>query len=199
MKRKRLDRDGWGFQHFPYYQMRVELPEFCGVASLIEIRSGEDCSWHMPRAGRVPVCGRGMMWLQLIPEGRYCVITAKYRRKRWMEKLPRVSVWYADVIDQLEYDPDGVAAFVDQYLDVIFSPQGDVHIDDRDELDAALRSGELTTEMHARALAEGEWIVQELCADVRETERRCAVILRHVLARLGEKETLRRNVRKDLT
>ena len=194
MKRKRLDRDGWGFQGFPYYQMQVELPEFRGLACLIEIRSGKACCWRMPRAGRIPVCGEGMVWLQLVPEGRHCVITAKYRRKRWMEKLPRVSVWYADVIDRLEYDPDGVAAFVDQYLDVIFSPQGDVHIDDRDELDAVLHSGELTCEEHARALAEGEWIAQELCADVRETERRCAVILRHVLSRLGDTGTLRRNV-----
>ena len=37
MKRKRLDRDSWGFQHFPYYQMRVDLPEFHGMVCLIRI------------------------------------------------------------------------------------------------------------------------------------------------------------------
>lgn len=194
MKRKRLDRDGWGFQGFPYYQMRVDVPEFHGMACLIRILSGRECCWDMPRAGKVPVCGGGMTWLQLIPDGRQCVLTAKYRRSRWRGRLPRVAVWYADVIDRIEYDPDGVAAFVDQYLDVIFTPQGDVHIDDRDELDAALASGELTQEQHARALAEGERIVQECCTDVRATEQRCAAILRHVLSCLDDPQTLRRNV-----
>ena len=28
MKRKRLTREGWGFQHFPYYQMRIENADF---------------------------------------------------------------------------------------------------------------------------------------------------------------------------
>ena len=31
--------------------------------------------------------------------------------------------WYADVIDRIEFDEDGVAAFVDMYLDVIFPPR----------------------------------------------------------------------------
>lgn len=194
MKRKRLDRDGWGFQGFPYYQLRVELPEFRGLASVIRILSGDMCCWNMPRAGTVPVCGEGMLWLQLIPDGQHRVITVKYRPKRPFERTPRVSVWYVDVIDRVEYDPDGVAVFVDQYLDVIFSPQGDVHTDDRDELDAALASGELTAQEHACAVEEGEEIVRTLCADVGRTEAWCSGILQHVLTRLDNADTLRRNV-----
>lgn len=194
MKRKRLDRDGWGFQGFPYYQMRVDLPQFRGLACVIRILSGEKCCWQMPKAGRVPVCGAGMLWLQLIPEGQKRVVTVKYLPRRPFEALPRVSVWYADVIDRIEYDPDGVAVFVDQYLDVIFSPQGDVHIDDREELDAALASGELTAQQHASALAEGDHIVRTMCADVRATEKWCGEILRHVMSRLDDGDTLRRNV-----
>lgn len=194
MKRKRLDRDGWGFQGFPYYQMRVELPEFCGIVSLIRILSGEVCSWQMPRAGKAPVCGAGMLWMQLVPDDQHRVITVKYRPRGLLERLPRVSVWYVDVIDRVEFDPDGVAAFVDQYLDVIFSPQGDVHIDDREELDAALASGELTRAQHQRAVDEGESIVRDLCEDVRATEVWCGKILTHVLSRMDAADTLRRNV-----
>lgn len=194
MKRKRLDREGWGLQGFPYYQLRVDLPQFHGLAAVLRILSGEVCCWQMPRAGRVPVCGAGMLWLQLVPDGQHRVITVKYRPRGPLEKTPRVSVWYVDVIDRIEYDSDGVAAFVDQYLDVIFSPQGDVHIDDREELDAALASGELTAQQHARAMAEGEEIVRTLCADVRRTEKTCAAILQHVLSRLEDGDTLRRNV-----
>ncbi len=194
MKRKRLDRDGWGFEGFPYYQLRVERPDFTGLACSIRILSGENSCWQMPKAGKVPVCGEGMLWLQLIPEGMKRVVTVKYLPRRPWEKLPRVAVWYADVIDRIEYDQDGVAAFVDQYLDVIFSPQGDVHIDDREELDAALASGELTEAQHAAALAEGDDIVRTLCTDVRATEKWCGQILRHVLSRLDDADTLRKNV-----
>ncbi|MBQ8616611.1 MAG: DUF402 domain-containing protein [Clostridia bacterium] len=188
MKRKRLDRDSWGFQHFPYYQMRVDLPEFCGLASLIRLTSGEKCYWHMPRAGKVAVCGAGMTWLQLIPDDAHHIITVKYRPGE------RVSVWYADVIDHVEYDPDGVAAFVDAYLDVIFSPKGDMKVDDRDELDAAYASGELTAEQYSRVLQEGDAILHTLCADMKATERWCRSILRHVKRRLDAPDTLRKNV-----
>lgn len=193
MKRKRLDRDGWGFQGFPYYQMRVELPQFHGLASVIRILSGDECCWEMPKAGRIPVCGEGMTWLQLVPDDAHRVITVKYRRSRWPGKpVGGVSVWYADVIDHIEYDPDGVAVFVDQYLDVIFSPQGDVHVDDREELDRAYASGELTDMQYRRAIAEGESIVRELCTDVRATEKWCGEILRHVFSRLNDAGTLKK-------
>ena len=188
MKRKRLDRDGWGFAHFPYVQMRVELPEFCGMACLIRITGGEYCHWHMPRAGKVPVCGAGMTWLQLIPEGAHHVLTAKFRRSG------RVAVWYADVIDRVEFDEDGVAAFVDAYLDVIFSPQGDVKIDDRDELDAAYAAGELNQEQYQRCLQEGERIVAALCSDVKATKRWCRRLLRYVKKHQHDEGVLQRNM-----
>ena len=188
MKRKRLDRDGWGFSHFPYVQMRLELPEFCGMACMIRITSGEYCCWHMPRAGRVPVCGAGMTWLQLIPDGGHHVLTAKFLRNG------RISVWYADVIDRVELDPDGVVAFVDAYLDVIFSPQGDVKVDDRDELDAAYAAGDMAQEQYQRTLQEGERIQRALCGDVRVTERWCRKLLKYVKKHQYDEDVLRRNM-----
>lgn len=187
MKRKRLDRDGWGFERFPYVQMRVELPEFCGLACMIRLTDGEKCCWHMPKAGEIPVCGAGMTWLQLIPDGARHVLTAKFRRSG------KIAVWYADVIDRVEFDADGVAAFVDAYLDVIFSPQGDVKIDDRDELEAAYAAGELTAEQYQHVLAEGERICRTLCSDVHATERWCRRLLRYVKKHQHDEGVLRRN------
>lgn len=66
MTKKRLDRDAkWGFQGFPYYQMRVETDFFRGLVSLIDLIAGEYFYWDMPKAGKVPVCGKGMVWLFL--------------------------------------------------------------------------------------------------------------------------------------
>ena len=135
MKRKRLDRDAWGFQYFPYYQMRVETEHFKGLVALICMTSGEPQYWECAKAGKVQVCGEGMRWLQLIPDGQKRVITVKYfangavgtersNYPEWAREEFCPSVWYADVIDELIYDDEGIAVYVDKYLDVIFSPEG---------------------------------------------------------------------------
>ena len=37
MKHKRLNRDGWGFMYYPYYQMRIDHELFHGLACLIRM------------------------------------------------------------------------------------------------------------------------------------------------------------------
>ena len=180
MKRKRLDRDAWGFQYFPYYQMRVETEHFKGLVALICMTSGESQYWECEKAGKVQVCGEGMTWLQMIPDGREHMVTTKY--------LPdgRISLWYVDILEKVEYDRDGIAVYVDKYLDVIFTPQGDVLVDDRDELDAAYTAGELSKEQYDRALAEGEAVLKEYCTEVEQTERYCDEVLAAVKQKIAE-------------
>ena len=201
MKYKRLDRDGWKFDKYPYYQMRVDIEEFHGLVCLIQLMGTGwydtkkfgymtlgKCDtqyqyWEFPKAGKSAINGKGMKWLQLIPDGKKHVITAKY--------LPdnSVSVWYVDIIEDIEYDTDGVAIFIDKYLDVTFTPQGDVSIDDRHELDEAYNSGELSKEQYDSALKECDLIIDKLCSDINKTESICYKILSYVNSRIekGEK------------
>lgn len=183
MNRKRLTRDQkWFFQSFPYYQMRIENNLFTGLVSLIQLTDEEYRYWEYERAGKVAVAGKGMVWLQMIPDNGSRAITTMFLPDK------RVSAWYVDVIEEAAYDADGVAVFVDKYLDVIFTPQGDVVIDDRDELDAAFRSGELTEEQYKAALREGEAIVDELCSDIPAAEKWCRNILDMVEEKVGAKQ-----------
>lgn len=183
MNRKRLTRDQkWFFQSFPYYQMRIENNLFTGLVSLIRLTDGEYRYWEYERAGKVAVAGKGMVWLQMIPDNGSRAITTMFLPDK------RVSAWYVDVIEEAAYDADGVAVFVDKYLDVIFTPQGDVVIDDRDELDAAFHSGELTEEQYEAALREGKAIVDELCSDIPATEKWCRDILALVEEKIGAKQ-----------
>jgi len=184
MKKKRLDRDkGWGFHHFPYYQMRVDIECFHGLVCLIQLVDGETLYWDMPKAGEVAVAGAGMTWLQLIPDDTHRLITVMY--------LPdnTVSGWYVDVMEGFEYAEDGVVIYEDKYLDVYFTPQGDMVIDDRDELDAAYESGELTKEQYEAALLEGENIVAELCVDLDATTKMCDAVLWYVNQRIADGES----------
>ncbi len=195
MTEKRLDRDKkWGFQGFPYYQMRMDCEDFHGLVSIIDLIDGEYLFWEYPKAGKIPVCGKGMLWLQLIPDGKHRAITAKFlppsRTIQGIRYLKSVSVWYVDVIDNWGYDEDNVAYFTDQYLDVIFDVEGDVVIDDRDELDAAYSSGELSEEQYQRAIEEGNVIVSELCADVIKTQLWCENILGLAMKRIESNDNV---------
>jgi predicted RNA-binding protein associated with RNAse of E/G family len=209
MKHKRLNRDAWGFQYYPYYQMRIDHELFHGLACLIRFTDGEKNYWQMPAAGKVQVTGGGMAWLELIPDDTRRVITVFYfpdgtheeSRSRYpvpANPLYQPSLWYIDVIEGTEQDEDGVAVFVDQYLDVIMSPEGDIKIDDRDELDAAYASGELSKAQYDRALAECGQILHEYGEDIRKTDAWCAAIRQLVEDRIaqGEPITISREVRE---
>ena len=209
MKHKRLNRDRWGFQYYPYYQMRIDHDLFHGLACLIRLTDGEKNFWSLPRAGRVQVTGGGMTWLQLVPDHTHRVITVPYfpdgthgpERERYPQPACpayQPSVWYVDIIAGLEYGEDGVAAFIDQYLDVIFTPEGDVKIDDRDELDQAFASGELSKEQVDRALAECDAVLSDYCRDIRAADAWCAAVRQIAEDRIarGEPVTECREVRE---
>lgn len=182
MKRKRLDRDlKWGFQYFPYYQTYMDHEIYHGLVSLITLTDGEYCYWDFPKAGRTAVCGKDMVWLQLFPDGCKRLVTAMFLPEPKTVKgrlYPySVSAVYADVAEGIEYDSDGVAAYIDKYLDVRLTPCGDILIDDRDELDEAFKSGELTEEQYNGALNECSLIIEAMGSDTEQTEKRLCDIL----------------------
>ena len=195
MTKKRLDRDTkWFFQGFPYYQMRMDIEDFHGLVSVIELMDGDHFFWDMPKAGKTPVCGKGMLWLQLIPDNQHRAITAKFlpasRIVQGVNYSKSVSLWYVDVIDSWGYDEDQIAYFTDMYLDVKFDIEGDVIIEDRDELDAAYKSGELSEEQYQMAIAEGNAIVSELCSDIEKTQQWCEKILQLAMQRIERNDNI---------
>ena len=203
MKHKRLNRDlGWGFQYYPYYQMRIDDEIFHGLVCLIKLTDGEENYWETPKAGRIQVTGGGMCWMQLVPDNTSRVVTVMYfpdgqhdtERINYPEPANikyQPSIWYVDVIDGMEYDEYGIAMFIDKYLDVIFTPEGDVKIDDRDELDEAFNSGELTKEQYESAISECEEILKDYCEDIRRTEAWCARIRQLVEDRIAHGESIK--------
>lgn len=177
-----MDRDlKWGFQYFPYYQTRLEHEIYHGLVSLIKLTDGEYYYWNFPKAGRTAVCGKGMVWLQLFPDNCSRLITAMFTPQKKVVKGTlysySVSAIYVDVAEGFEYDPDGVAAYFDKYLDVMFTPQGDIIVDDKDELDEALKHKELTEQQYSGALTECDLIVEQMGTDIEKTEKWCCDIL----------------------
>lgn len=209
MKHKRLNRDQWGFQFYPYYQMRIDHELFHGLVCLIRFTDGEKNYWATPKAGRIQVTGEGMTWLELIPDDTRRVITVMYfpdgthgpERQNYpltASEEYQPSIWYVDIIEDTGYDEDGIVAFIDKYLDVIITPEGDVKVDDRDELDAAYASGELTKEQYDAAVAEGEDILKAYGGDIRGLDAWCAAVRQLAEDRIaaGEPITMCREVRE---
>ena len=174
MIKKRLTRDLWGFQYYPYYQIRIDCDKFHGWTALNELTNGDYQYWDFEKAGKVPVAGKGMCWLTLIPDGKKHSVTAMFTEKG------EISAWYIDVIYSLLTDDGGVLAFMDQYLDVLLTTKGDVLIDDKEELDAAYRSGEFTEDEYKAALKEGDVIIDEWGKDIHKSELICKEMLKYV-------------------
>ena len=202
MKHKRLNRDGWGFQFYPYYQMRIDSEIFHRLVCLIRLTDGEKNFRETPKAGKVQVTGAGMTWLELIPDDTKRVITVMYfqngthgeERSDYpltANTLYQPSVRYVDVTEEIVYDECGIAVFIDKYLDVIFTPEGDVLIDDRDELDEAYDSGELTELQYEEALSECGRIVDEYSKDIRKTDIWCAEIRKLAEKRIADAEAVK--------
>ena len=201
MNHKRLNRDQWGFQYYPYYQMRIDHELFHGTVCLIRLTDGEKNYWETPKAGRIQVTGEGMTWLELIPDDTRRVITTMYfpdgthdpERKHYpvtADERYQPSIWYIDIIEGIEQDEDGITVFIDKYLDVIITPEGEVKVDDRDELDAAYASGELSKEQYDAALAEGEAILQAYGGDIRGLDALCAAVRKLAEERIGAGEPI---------
>lgn len=172
MNKMRLTRDKkWYFQYFPYHQMHMDNELFNGWVSINYLTDGETRYWEYEKSGKIPVSAKGMTWLTLIPDDRKRCIGAYITPDR------RVSVWYVDVIEETGIDEDGIVYYIDKYLDVILTPQGDVIVQDRDELDAAYESGELSDFQYEEALKEGELILKELAEDIKKTEEFCLAVL----------------------
>ena len=172
MNKMRLTRDKkWYFQYFPYHQMHMDNEVFKGWVSLNYLTDGETRYWEYEKSGKIPVSAKGMTWLTLIPDDRKRCIGAYIKPDR------RVSVWYVDVIEETGIDEDGIVYYIDKYLDVILTPQGDVIVQDRDELDAAYESGELSDFQYEEALKEGELILKELAENIEKTEEFCLAVL----------------------
>ena len=147
MKRTRLSRELWTrITEKEVRLARADFPEFRGRVACLDICAVSKPSVWRHRGADVPVCAAGSRWVEMLPVDDFYCVTAM------LAPDGRALVWYIDMIAGQGVDPDGMPWFDDLYLDVLVWPDGDVTVDDRDELDAALAGGEITAALHALAL-----------------------------------------------
>ena len=70
------------------------------------------------------------------------------------------------MIDAQGYDDDNVPYFYDLYLDLVVYPNGDIITDDMDELQEALKTGEITELQYNRAITTSQKLQSGLLSDI---------------------------------
>ena len=147
MKRKSLSYASWTCIRKKSLRVRRVTEPFTGYVALLRIHEVTEPQIWQWQGNPLTVCDKGMAWLSMLPERGGLCITAQ------LNADGTVALWYIDMIAGQGVDEEGVPWFDDLYLDLIVAPDGAVHVDDRDELDEALRRGDIVAEQHRQALA----------------------------------------------
>ncbi len=108
----------------------------------------------------VVVCDNGYHWLAVLACNELYFITVMIVNNYEMK------VCYIDMIDTQGYDDDNVPYFYDLYLDLVVYPNGDIITDDKDELQEALETGEITELQYNRAITTSQKLQCGLLSDI---------------------------------
>ncbi len=171
---KTLDRRGWQRAvASDFVWTELHTPELSGVAGLIHIKK-VTAPLTVVNLGRPTVIADdGYDWLSVAPEGAHWWLTTMYSP----EGAP--IQFYFD-ITRNNFIRGGGSWFEDLMLDVVLLSDGTCGLMDRDELDAALASSNITPEEHETA-----------CRAARE-------LLEHVPERAEELRDFCRRMREEL-
>lgn len=149
MKRKRADRADWRrITQRRFAVTYLDGPEFTGYVALLWIDAVRAPMWDAFFGRGVTVADVGYSWLQHFPSDGHAIVTTMF------DAGGNIIEWYVDIIADHGVGDDGVPWYDDLYLDVVALPTGEVAIVDGDELNAALRAGDIDENLHEMAWSE---------------------------------------------
>lgn len=166
MKVKSADLLGWSrVLARRFVVKRIESQEYRGYVTLCRFDEVQEPLYKKPlhaQADEQRVClvDRGYTWLRHFPDGaHYTLLTAFDENGELVE-------WYIDVVGRVGIDDHGIPWYEDLYLDIVVSPAGETLLLDSDELDEALRLGEVTQSEYSFAWREASTLLDALEADM---------------------------------
>lgn len=109
----------------------------------------------------IVVCDKGIKWLSILPQSDFYCITAM------MNERNEILVWYIDMIAKQGTDADNIPYFYDLYLDLVVYPNGEILVDDMDELEKALQEKDITQEQFDLAIETAGKLKRGLLSDIR--------------------------------
>lgn len=163
MKKSRLTCDEWHcITSKRFTQIRVEKEYFTGVVAGLFIDEVTTPQVWKYRGKDVVVCDKDMKWVLIMPEKEHYLITAM------LNKNDEVVVWYIDIIASSALDKDGVISYEDLYLDLIVYPDGNIIVDDMDELELALKKNDISQELFDLAIKTSNSLKSNFLGDIKK-------------------------------
>lgn len=159
MKMKNMKRTAWRRLAEREYAVRDAAPfGFAGRASLLRIRRVTAPLWVAEGDGQICIAADGYCWVQVACENQPYWLTAMFDEKGRFLQI------YLDICLPPRFDDPDDPVFTDLFLDVVVSSDRRLTVLDRDELEAALASGELDQATYQYALAALERLLSWLPA-----------------------------------
>ncbi len=132
-----------------------EFENFKGYISILKIDKVKK-EVYVPRENREDDCilNKNYVWLSIYPLEKNYTIIAMYD-----EELNIVE-WYFDVVNSVGLE-DNIPYMEDLYLDIVITKLGEIIILDKDELEDAFKSKEITEKQYNLAISIGKMIVEK--------------------------------------
>ncbi|EXX89829.1 hypothetical protein BG53_13925 [Paenibacillus darwinianus] len=139
MKRKFSDRANWRrILRKSYTCLSMDGDDFRGLVTFYRIHELREPLWKEYDGRKLCLADRGFLWMQHYPKGEHFVVTTMFDDKG------KVVQWYIDICKTQGLTDQKVPWFDDLYLDIVVLPSGEVFLLDEDELEDALRSGDVS-------------------------------------------------------
>ena len=148
MKTKNMKRTDWRRLLEKSYAVRDCAPwGYPGRESILRIHKVSQPLWVKEGYGRICIADAGHSWVQVACQGQPYWLTAMFDREDRFLQI------YFDIARPPCFDDPDDPTFEDLYLDVVLTSKLELAILDREELEEALKSGEIDRETYDFALA----------------------------------------------
>ena len=141
---------------------RVNTADFKGHLAVLDIKKVSEPQIWKYSGKDLTVCDDNYQWLIILPEDAFYCITAMMNDKR------ELLVCYIDMIAGQGCDDGGDPYYYDLYLDLVVYPDGTIIVDDREELEAALESGDISRKQFDLALDTSDRLQNGLLRNMEE-------------------------------
>lgn len=139
MKLKRANRVDWQrILNKRFVMKHLDTPSFTGYITLFCIDEVRAPLWIRSSGKEICLADKGYLWLQQFPQNAHYVVTTAF------DANGEIVNWYIDICKRHYLDEQGTLWYEDLYLDIDISPDGEATLLDADELDEALRQGDIT-------------------------------------------------------
>ncbi|CAM3010186.1 DUF402 domain-containing protein [Hathewaya histolytica] len=137
----------------------IDRDEFRGYAAISYFKKVTAPRYAEMNGVDYLILDEGHTWIQYFPEGLNYAVTVMFDCNK------KIVQWYFDICTSNKIDERGIPYFNDLYLDVVLLPKGDTMLLDEDELEEALKIGDITEEEYHMAKEVAEDILKELKED----------------------------------